>query len=450
MVFNFFSSQSSSLKAQGAVEYLLLIAGVVLVGTVVLLLLFTSVIPAGNQFLQNNLNNAIPNLPPFGGGSPLSPYSGPLLMDWSLVPAANYLSFGIDNFSDPPQLLFSNKIISNVKLTNTSPTTPITVSEITPFFTFTSVQTSPLPTLVSITAVDSLTATVIQVNSVASAQTIAFPSSIALAPLETWTFTFTFDEAVFPLYQSYYYYPAESNHSLRLEFVEPAAPANIVHRPNALKQFLVYEKGLSTPAGFSSATLAGYVNVCDGSLVPDPFGFVGKHDDVVGVVTDWCVPAALPAACDYQRDVGYSTIFSFPTTLPAAATHFESQLFFSQIGFVESGGGAFDDSDSYIVVKNSASCPSTIFDNVPDVGNTPGMFLPMIGMDDLAGVKALSLGSLIASSENALVLTLVGNLVTPPYPTGIVTEGFRQWKTGFSTGEKTPTPFLVVRYEEPI
>lgn len=416
-------------RGQGSLEYLLLIGGAILVVTVILLVLFTSVLPAANSIVQNNLNSVPGYIPPSGG--PLPPvYAGPLNMDWDSVPSYTYAQL----------VAGSTQTISLATLTNNSDT-DVTFNSLTPFFSFTSVQTPDLPLpsgLSSLSIIDNFSGATIfsSTSPLLSAQSQSL-SSLVLPAHETWTFTFTFDTPAFPTYTNFFTYPAESHHSLRVQLVDAS---NTTHRPEELHRFLVYEKGLS-----ASGTLDSFVHTCDGGLPA-----VAGSDISFGVVTDRCVQTT--GTCSYVRDLGYSTIFSFPQTIPSGATQLDTRLVMTQLDKIPAGTGTASDADPYFVVKGSPSCNAALFDNVD---STPPLVFaatitPVTPSDIPNDIKFFDLGGVIIPGESEVSFSLVGTDYSANYSPASVNEGLRLWQSGFNTAPQTPTPFLLVRYTQPV
>ncbi len=417
--------------AQGSLEYLLLIGGAILVVTVIVLVLFTAVLPAGNSILQNNLNSVPGYIPPSGGPlpPPPPPYGGPLNMDWgsTSVPTFAQLAGG------------STQSISQVTLTNNSDT-DIVLTSLTPFFSFSSVQTpsSSLPSgLSSLSIVDSSGVSVGNFTSLLSGLRVPFPSPPTLGAHETWTFMFTFDAPAFPTYTNFFTYPAESHHLLRVQFEDSS---NVSHRPEELRRFLVYEKGFST-----SGILDGFVHTCDGGLPS-----VAGMDTSFGVITDRCVQTA--GTCAYVRDLGYSTIFSFPQPIPSSATQLDARLGMTQLDVIGTGASAsFADADPYFVVKGAPSCNPALFDNVdstPPV-SPAATIVPVSSSPVQNDIKFFDFGGVILPGESEVSFSLAGTDFSANYPPSPVHEGLRQWQSGFNSGLSTTTPFLLVRYAQP-
>lgn len=427
---------SPPLRGQGAMEYLLLIGGAVLVVTVILLLLLTSVLPQGNSILQHNLIHAQPTIPGFSTGTGNPPtYSGPLALDWSNINEWDYASFVFNNAS-APYSANPPRVLSNITLTNVG-TSPVTLTQTTPIFSITTPNAAalPLPTEIdSLDVFDSSNVFLFSLTDVSSGQTL--PISLTLDPNDFVTLVIQFDQPVLPVYQNTFFYPAESVFSLRLEWRDTAS---VVHRPDSWNYFLVYEKGVSLGAPDAS------IQVCDGALGSSSGGSAG-------VITDWCVPDILPPfACVYTRDQGYSTLFSFPSSIPSTSTLLSSRFFMTQLDSVESGEGKYFDADDYALVKNSPSCAPAIFDNVPEDSSTAFSstrnIVPIPLSETPGDIKYFDVGGVILPGENALSFSLAGD-IPPVYSTD--SEGWRQWQTGYENSLATPTPFLIVRFSVPV
>lgn len=429
----FFSRQPPF--GQGALEYLLLIAGVVLVATVVLLVLFTSVIPSGQGILQNNLSAINQTIPGYGGVPPA--YSGPLTLDWSSTPAFTYddiHSSGVNT-------------ISGVSLTNTG-TQDVVIASITPTFSFSSTQipVSPLPSALSqLTIRDGSNTLLATLSNASSNQSLTLPAPLTLHPSETWTISLSFNQAIFPQYLSLAYgvpHPSESAQRVSLSFADAS---NTIHRPSVYYSFLTYEDGLF------SGSLHANVQTCNGASVP-----VGGTQTSVGIITDWCEQNA--GSCAYQNDIGYSTHFVFPSsnTIPSTSSWEDATLFMTQLTTIVTGtGSSHVESEPYAVLKNNAPCDGSVFDALVETNPSYPSFSEFVTPSDLDEnpneVKFFRLSQTISPGDASVDLTLVGGDYDSPTHTHSagVHEGWRQWQTGYNTSVPTPTPFLLVRYAAP-
>ncbi len=433
----------------GSLEYLLLIGGAILVVVVVLRVLTTSVIPAGEQFLQNRLSD-VPSTIPGGntGTNPPAPpaYSGPLLMNWSNVVGWDYASFAFDHLvdpftADPP------KSISPIVLSNTG-TTPLFITHVRPSFSLNTIAAFPLfssPTKISSLDVfldDASNTFLFSLTDLDSDVTYALSSPQILDPAVGWRMVARFDEPILPVEQSYYLFPAQHAFSFSLAWTDASG---VVHTPSEWNSVLVYEKGRAS--GMMDARIA----VCDGD------SSVGStQSSTVNVITDWCVPSS-PDACAYTRDLGYSTVFTLPSPLSSTAAVLDTRLFMTQLDTVSQGEALYSDADPYTFIKTPNFCDDSIdviFDNVEDIlpaySGAIGSSLPQDGDDEDNDVKWFDVDGLFSPGEGEAPLPMVGE-DTPPYPSpDTISEGMRQWQTGFSSGMVTPAPFILIRYTEPI
>lgn len=436
-------------SGQGSLEYLLLIGGAVLVVVVVLLVLTTSVIPAGEQFLQNRLNN-LPSTIPGGntGTNPPAPpaYSGPLLMNWSNVARWEYASFAfnhqVDPFTaDPP------KTISPILLSNTG-AAPLSITHVRPSFAMnTRINPSsssffPSPAKISSLDVflDDVSNTFLfSLTDLDSDVTYALSAAQTLDPSLGWRIVARFDQPILPVEESFFLFPAEHDFSFSVAWTDASG---VVHTPSEWNSALVYEKGRAAGA------IDPRISVCDGD------SSVGStQGSTVNVITDWCVPSS-PDACAYTRDLGYSTVFSLPTPLSLNAVVLDTRLFMTQLDTVSQGEAVFSDADPYAFIKTPTFCDGLIFDNVEDTSPShPGLIgtsSPQDGDDEDNDVKWFDVDSLFSPGEGEVSVSIVG-ADSPGYPSlDIVSEGMRQWETGYSSGNATPAPFILIRYNEPI
>jgi|GEM_PF-7052584 len=424
---------TASSQGQGSLEYLLLIGGAILMVTVIVLVLFTSVIPSGNSILQNNLSAINQSIPGYGGVPPA--YTGPLTLDWSTIPA-----FTNDDLNNVNTL-------SSIRLQNTG-MQAIILQSFTPQFSFTSAQTiaSPLPTMITqLTIRDGSNAIIFSSTTpISSNQGVVFPIPLVISPSEAWTISVSFDQAIYPQYVSPAYevlHPAESEQRVALSFVENT---NAVHRPGVYHSFLVYEDG------FFSGTLNASIRTCNGAANP-----VGGTQTSVGIITDWCEQNA--GSCAYQNDVGYSTRFVFPSSnvIPSASSWVDASLFMTQLSTIVTGANAsHTEADPYSVLKNNPACDTSVFDSLvetnPSYPNFRESIIPL-DLDEQNEVKSFHLTQTLSPGDASVNLTLVGDdydTLTNPHPSGVY-EGWRQWQTGYNTGVPTPAPFLLVRYAAP-
>lgn len=433
---------------QGSLEYLLLIGGAILVVVVVLLVLTTSVIPAGEQFLQNRLSN-VPSTIPGGntGTNPPAPpaYSGPLLMNWSNVSGWDYTSFAFNNqldpfTADPP------KTISPILLSNTG-AAPLSITRVRPSFAMNTLAAFPLfssPTKISSLDVflDDVSNTFLfSLTNLDSDVTYPLPAPASLDPSVGWRVVARFDEPILPVEQSFYLFPAEHYFSFSLAWTDASG---VVHTPSEWNSVLVYEKGRA------SGMLDSRIAVCDGD------SSVGMtQSDTMNVITDWCVPAS-PTGCVYTRDLGYSTVFSLSNSLPSTVTILDARLFMTQLDTVSQGEALYTDADPYSFIKSATPdfCSGLIFDNVEDVSPTYvgaiGSSSPQDGDNQPSDVKWFDADGFFSPGEGEVFITIVGE-DAPAYPTpDTISGGMRQWQTGYSAGNATPAPFLMIRYAETI
>lgn len=433
---------------QGSLEYLLLIGGAVLVVVVVLLVLMTSVIPVGEQLLQNRLSNVPGNvIVPPGGNPPAPPaYSGPLSMNWSSVSGWDYASFSFNNqfdpfTADPP------KTISPILLSNTG-TSPLSITHVRPSFALNTLAAFPLfpsPTKISSLDVflDDVSNTFLfSLTDLDSDVTYALPSPQMVDPSVGWRIVARFDEPILPVEQSYYLFPAQHDFSFSLAWTDSSG---VVHTPSKWNSVLVYEKGRA------SGMIDPRIAVCDGD------SSVGAtQSDTVNVITDWCVPAS-PTGCVFTRDLGYSTVFTLSAPLPSTSIMLDARLFLTQLDTVSQGEALYTDADPYTFIKTPVFCDDSIdviFDNVVDVLPTYSGAIstssPQDGDDEDNDVKWFDVDGLFSPGEGEAFLTIVGE-DSPAYPTpDLISEGMRQWQTGYSSGSATPAPFLMIRYAQPV
>ncbi len=447
-------------RAQSSLEYLLLIGGVVLIAAVVMLVIFTNVIPAGEGILQNNLVQSGNEITASGYkcgngsldageacdpvgfacvngnacqnncscGSPPSAYGGPISLDWGTIAHTDYAEL----------VSTAQKSVSGFKIKNDG-TSPIVIEKISVFYSFASPHPAlylPLPSSLSTLSFrDSFSANVLTLNNVASGSIITLMNPITLGAGEEWTGSLVFNQPIFPIYQVdagggvFHYFPAAGSHFMQVQFTDDAGA---LHRPPSLNDFLSYEKG----DGLGG--LDPYINVCNaGASIPS--------GDVFGVATDLCDGEP----CAYTKDFGYSTVFQFPFPLPVSFDTIHSQFFATQDNAIVVGAGQYGDADPYSFVKGGVSCDPIIFDDVEETGNTPGITASPVDADGVfPEVKYFDVDGLISPGEDRVFFSLVG-ADSPSY--GMDSQGWRWWRSGHYLGpvDGYPFPFFLFRYSVP-
>ncbi|MDZ4256423.1 MAG: hypothetical protein U1C71_02365, partial [archaeon] len=418
---------------QGSLEYLLLIAGAILVAATILLLLILTYVPAAGNILQNNLSD-FPQGNFGGGGGGGGTGFGSLVVDWSTMPSLN-----------PVQFQRANSV-GGFTITNPHPTQDVKFDAVRIHFdlvdfAFTDDDFRVEKLTLGGQVVD-FSSTPADSGDIISFSPITIPSNGSIKG----TIGFNTDVVsklgqtvnlkLYAYCRNFQCNPTHRHQTMYIEFLYTQTNPNTpIARSGTLHTLLLTEQNASV-CGFGTTS-----NAVTFSTVTDAYNDDGSNSG-------------------YLFDYGYSTRFDFDR-IPPNATLFEVDFLIQQTSPVVTQNRQGTNSDPIYFIKDPPSAPITICTTIDEIQElplsdplntqlsgktyvniTPASLNPGLELFHLASGP-----SFVLPGENALNFTMVGEDFDPNNSLSSSGEaGNRVWYS-YSSGAQPPV--LIIRHQTP-